>query len=187
MAIQNINIGNLVNDGLGDDLRTAFQKVNSNFSELQTSLTVTASNVANGARVFKQKSNNNLEFRTIFGEGALVVEELTDAIRITSLNTLGFTRIETQFGAIQAAEYSNIILTGGADIRTSTNGSSQIVVDTRKINGRSFYDVLTSIDFGPITSIYQNSIQFLISTGSYDFGTIDNPASINYDAGPILT
>jgi len=187
MAIQNINIGNLVNDGLGDDLRTAFQKVNANFSELQTSLTITASNVANGARVFKQKADNNLEFRTIFGEGAVVVEELTDAIRITSLNTVGFTRIETQFGAVQAAGYPQIVLTGGPDIRTSTNGGAQIVVDTKRVGGKSFYDVLTSIDFGPITSVYQNSIQFLISTGNYDFGTIDNPSLISYDAGPILT
>ena len=28
MAIQTINIGNQVNDGLGDDLRSAFQEVN---------------------------------------------------------------------------------------------------------------------------------------------------------------
>ncbi len=34
MAIQTINLGNVVNDGLGDDLRTAFQKVNANFTEL---------------------------------------------------------------------------------------------------------------------------------------------------------
>ena len=27
MTIQTINIGNVVNDGLGDDLRTAFEKV----------------------------------------------------------------------------------------------------------------------------------------------------------------
>jgi hypothetical protein len=187
MAIQKINIGNIVNDGLGDDLRTAFQKVNSNFSELQTALTINASNLANGAKIFKQKANNNLEFRTIFGEGGIIVEELTDAVRVTSLNTAGFTRIETQFGAIQAAGYPEIILTGGPDIRTSTNGGAQVVIDTRRIGGRSFYDVLTSIDFGPITSVYQNSIQFLISTGNYDFGTIDNPSSINYDAGPILT
>jgi len=34
MAIQIINIGNAVNDGSGDDLRTAFVKVNNNFAEL---------------------------------------------------------------------------------------------------------------------------------------------------------
>jgi hypothetical protein len=34
MAIKKINIGNSVNDGSGDDLRTAFNKVNENFAEL---------------------------------------------------------------------------------------------------------------------------------------------------------
>ena len=34
MAIQTINIGQNVNDGTGDDLRTAFDKVNDNFTYL---------------------------------------------------------------------------------------------------------------------------------------------------------
>ena len=31
MAIQNINLGTYANDGTGDDLRSAFTKVNDNF------------------------------------------------------------------------------------------------------------------------------------------------------------
>ena len=34
MAIQTINIGSSANDGTGDPLRTAFDKVNDNFVEL---------------------------------------------------------------------------------------------------------------------------------------------------------
>jgi hypothetical protein len=34
MAIQIINIGQTANDRKGDSLRTAFQKINSNFTEL---------------------------------------------------------------------------------------------------------------------------------------------------------
>ena len=34
MAIQVINIGSYANDGTGDDLRTAFDKINDNFSQL---------------------------------------------------------------------------------------------------------------------------------------------------------
>lgn len=34
MAIQTINLGTYANDGTGDDLRTAFQKVNANLVEL---------------------------------------------------------------------------------------------------------------------------------------------------------
>jgi len=34
MALQNINLGTYSNDGTGDDLRTAFEKVKANFIEL---------------------------------------------------------------------------------------------------------------------------------------------------------
>ena len=34
MALQLINIGSIADDGTGDDLRTAFQKINSNLSEI---------------------------------------------------------------------------------------------------------------------------------------------------------
>jgi hypothetical protein len=38
MALQTINLGTYANDGTGDDLRTAFEKVNSNLTELYSSL-----------------------------------------------------------------------------------------------------------------------------------------------------
>ena len=34
MAQQTINVGNVANDGQGDPIRTAFEKTNSNFTEL---------------------------------------------------------------------------------------------------------------------------------------------------------
>ena len=34
MTVNTINIGNIANDGTGDDLREAFIKVNNNFLEL---------------------------------------------------------------------------------------------------------------------------------------------------------
>lgn len=38
MALQTINLGTYPNDGTGDDLRTAFQKVNANLTELYSSI-----------------------------------------------------------------------------------------------------------------------------------------------------
>jgi hypothetical protein len=44
MAIQLVNVGGLPNDGEGDPLRTAFQKINNNFTYLQqTSTNITSS------------------------------------------------------------------------------------------------------------------------------------------------
>lgn len=45
MALQTINIGTMPNDGNGDTLRTAFDKINDNFSELEQS-TIISSQVA---------------------------------------------------------------------------------------------------------------------------------------------
>lgn len=47
MSLQTINLGNYANDGTGDDLRTAFEKVNSNFNNLET----VADNIANGVNL----------------------------------------------------------------------------------------------------------------------------------------
>ena len=49
MPIQTINIGNYANDGLGDDLRVAFQKVNANILELYS--TVYGANVGSVAPI----------------------------------------------------------------------------------------------------------------------------------------
>ena len=66
MTIETINIGNYANDGTGDDLRTAFEKVNANFSELTGTVNiVNGANVGAGAGIFAQRNEVNLEFRTI--------------------------------------------------------------------------------------------------------------------------
>jgi len=38
ISLQQINLGGYANDGTGDDLRTAFEKVNGNFSEIQAAI-----------------------------------------------------------------------------------------------------------------------------------------------------
>lgn len=66
MAIQTINLGNYANDGTGDDLRTAFQKVNANFAEINTTINVnSAENIGTGTGLFYQKNLNILEFKTL--------------------------------------------------------------------------------------------------------------------------
>lgn len=48
MTMQTINIGTLANDGAGDPLRTAFQKVNNNFSELYSAAVLTSTATTTG-------------------------------------------------------------------------------------------------------------------------------------------
>ena len=57
MALQNINIGNIANDGTGDSLRIAFDKVNKNFLDIEarSTIQVEAENLGNGSGVFYNK------------------------------------------------------------------------------------------------------------------------------------
>jgi len=54
MPIQTISIGNYANDGTGDDLRTAFQKVNANFA------TISSEAIVNGSYTVSLDANGNL-------------------------------------------------------------------------------------------------------------------------------
>ncbi len=66
MTIELINLGQYANDGTGDDLRTAFEKVNNNFTTLNLTLGVTnATNVGTGAQFYKAKTESTLQFRTL--------------------------------------------------------------------------------------------------------------------------
>jgi hypothetical protein len=68
ITVQQINLGSYPNDGSGDDLRTAFEKVNSNFNLLFSESNVTTGiNLGGGTGVLFQKnpSTLNLEFKTL--------------------------------------------------------------------------------------------------------------------------
>ena len=69
MTIESINVGNLANDGTGDDLREAFIKVNDNFTELSnsiTSLPIQGENLGvSGEGIFAGKNVNTLQFKEI--------------------------------------------------------------------------------------------------------------------------
>ena len=181
MAIQTINLGNIVNDGLGDDLRTAFQKVNANFAELSTTSSTTASNTGSiGAGVFKQKVGADLQFKKIASGNKITVVEGDDAIVISNNQLDAFTQITTNTGIARASENIAITLQGGTNINVTANGSVITVgeiVNTVKL--------ISDLDFGPIGSNYENAIQYILSVGDYDFGTWEQPSDIGYDAGTI--
>ena len=187
MAIQTINIGNVVNDGLGDDLRTAFQKVNANFTDLAQQLTVTATNTGTtGAAVFKEKVGADLRFRRIVNGTKITVEELDNSIRINNTEQDAFTRIETESNFLVAANPGHISISGTDNITTSANPSTRtITIDTRLNISR----ILTDYDFGPIYFDYDQgtffTTQFLLSNSNVDFGTITNPGTISLDLGEI--
>lgn len=65
MSIVQVNLGQHPNDGAGDDLRTAFEKANANFDELDRTRVIFAQNLGDGAPLFFDKIGNDLRFRSI--------------------------------------------------------------------------------------------------------------------------
>jgi hypothetical protein len=182
MAIQTINLGNVVNDGLGDDLRTAFEKVNANFSELLTTFTLTGANAQEvGAKVFKEKTGSILKFKNLVSGTKIVVTEYDNSIEIRSTQPEAFTSITTNAGIVQAGDNTNIAIQGGNNI-TVTGSTPYITVDTNlDLNA-----LLLGFDFGPVGNQYTTALQVLSAAANVDFGTFPNPGPFNIDLGALV-
>jgi len=182
MTIQTINIGNQVNDGSGDDLRTAFQKVNANFSDLGTQLTITGANMGGvGVGIFKQKTGSTLEFKSLISGSKISVDEFTDTIRIRSTAPDAFTQIDTNAGTVLASTFPAITLQGGEDIDVTTLGSTITVNNVIPVT-----HTLTTFDFGYITGGFDYTTQLALATANIDFGTISLQAALDLDCGSIV-
>ncbi len=191
MTVQTINIGNQVNDGLGDDLRTAFQKVNANFTDLSAQLTITASNVgATGAGVFKQKVGTDLEFKNLVSGTKILLDETDTAIIINNTEPDAFIRFDTDSGSMLASTHQQITLGGTAapgsvtsrkDIEVTVSGSSVLFKTIIPVT-----DILTSYDFGSITGEFDNAMQLIYAASNIDFGFITLPGTVSLDCGTIV-
>ena len=191
MTIQTINIGNVVNDGLGDDLRTAFQKVNANFSDLNAQLTITAANVNDtGVGVFKEKVGTELRFKKLVSGTKMLVTDTDTSIVLNNTAPDAFTRIETDAGAMLASTHQEITIAGAAapgsttsvkDIEVNAFGSTISIKTIIPVT-----DILTSYDFGAITGSFNNSMQALFAASNIDFGTITLPGRFDLDCGSIV-
>jgi hypothetical protein len=179
MAIQTINIGNAVNDGLGDDLRTAFQKVNANFTELNSSLTVTASNAGStGEGVFKQKVGANLEFKRLSAGTKILLDGRADDIIINNTQPDAFVRIDTESGVVNASNNINLTIQGGNDVSVTAENNVISINTVLDLNS-----ILTNIDFGDLSSTTLFPTQVALDAANVDFGTIVNPGRITLNFG----
>ena len=120
MAIQKVNIGTIANDGTGDDLREAFVKVNSNFTELdaRSPEQTTAANLgSSGQGVFGQLVGSELQFKKIVGGSA--VNLVSDA------NTITINSTATGLPSLQVfADNNNITLDANGNSLTLAGGGN---------------------------------------------------------------
>jgi hypothetical protein len=191
MTIQTINIGNVVNDGLGDDLRTAFQKVNANFSDLSAQLTITASNVGNaGVGVFKEKVGTDLRFKKLISGTKMLLDESVDTVTVNNTSPDAFIRIDTDAGAMLASTYQQITMAGTAAPGSTTSRKDiEVTAFGSTVSFKTIIpvtDILTSYDFGTINGAYTNAVQVALQSANIDFGTVLLPGRIDIDCGAIV-
>jgi hypothetical protein len=191
MTVQTINIGNQVNDGLGDDLRTAFQKVNANFSELSAQLTITVGTAATtGINIFKEKVGAELVFKGLVSGTKMLLDDTGDNIIFNNTAPDAFIRFDTDAGSVLASSFQQLTLQGTAapgsttsrkDIEVTASGSSIRFKTIIPVT-----DILTSYDFGVINGQFNNAMQVVYAASNIDFGTITLPGRQDLDCGTII-
>jgi hypothetical protein len=142
MAIQLINVGQIANDGTGDDLREAFVKINQNFEELdlRDDEQTTASNLGNiGQGIFFNRVNYDLQFKKITGGDNITLSADNEKIIINASNVVTDITVTADTGSVTLDTSSSISIAGGDGITTSITGNtltitndyvSEIVEDT---------------------------------------------------------
>ena len=151
MPIQTINIGNYANDGLGDDLRTAFEKVNANFNLLNTTDTTAAANVGTGSGLFAQKSGTTLQFKSLKSGSNITLSSDGTSITINGSGNLS-SETSPSLGGNLNMNGNNII--GGGNIEATIYG-----IDIRTMSATS------GVDYGTFTE--PNTFTGMIDLGSF--------------------
>jgi hypothetical protein len=191
MTVQTINIGNQVNDGLGDDLRTAFQKVNANFSDLSAQLTITVGTAAtSGINIFKEKVGAELVFKGLVSGTKMRLDDTGDNIIVNNTSPDAFIRIDTDSNFVLASSFQQITLQGTAAPGSTTSRKDiEVTASGSSINFKTVIpvtDILTSYDFGVINGQFNNAMQVVYAASNIDFGTITLPGRQDLDCGTIV-
>jgi hypothetical protein len=153
MTIQTIDVGGYANDGTGDDLRTAFEKVNANFATLGTDGPVQdGENLGAGVAIFAQRNatDPNLEFKTLTStDSSVEITSTTTTVNLKNKSTL-VNDADPTLGADLKLNGRKITLgqVGGGDIETPVFG-----IDIRNLNSLISLMITSnsvSLDFGSI-------------------------------------
>lgn len=213
MTLQVINLGNVANDGAGDDLRTAFEKVNANFTLLEIDAAdTTGTNLGSlGARVFKEVTNNDMKFRRLVAGYNMNVVETDNTIEFSMSGANNIIMVSDN-GSLIAAPGGSINILGGTGITVTANENSKTLtivgglvneseptlssnldadgndlINVNNINGTNWDNVvgkLFNMDFGAIPNSFNNMLDFLVRFVDVDMGTITAPSAYIVDMGP---
>jgi hypothetical protein len=193
MAIQNINVGVLANDGTGDDLREAFIKVNQNFDDVDLRINAftnqTAENIGPaGFGVFAQETAEVFQFRKLLPDP---LNPETMSIRISDDGTslyLSSTQAQTRFTdgtrsvSTPAEQFIQITGTGGAQATVGTNTDGNIITIDSLLSRETAPSLSANLDannnnitnVAELNGITANELEEIFG---WDFGDFDTTAS----------
>ena len=168
MARQNINLGTDPNDGEGDNLRTAFDKVNDNFIEVYTAGPVGSNIVISGNVISSNVTNANIELSPN-GIGKVVVK---NDLRpdTTNLRYLGDANLRFRGAYVGTAGINS---TG--DIVTTGNISANNIQYT----GEVFVGDLKGSVFADDSTVIVDAIDNAIFADTGVFGTSVQATALN--------
>ena len=153
MAKQTVNLGSSANDGTGDPLRTAFDKINDNFDELYLYSTAASGNniTITGNTIASDNTNGNVIIDPN-GTGRLVIATGAE-IRLTDHTDNGVAYVDAD-GDIQTSgaftfDGTNVATTGSISVNT------RLLLEDNRITTQTSND---DIDLDPNGSGYVNFV-----------------------------
>ncbi len=124
MSVKTINIGQLANDGTGDDIRTAFDKVNDNFQDLNARFPTAATGEnlgATGEGIFESATNSKLSFKNIIGGDNITLTSSLTGITITAPSSLDQLIAVSNNGTVTVTRGQTMSIQGSNGITTYCN------------------------------------------------------------------
>ena len=156
MAIQTINLGTYANSSTGDDLRTAFEKVNANFAFLDLTSAVDAVNIGTGTGVYSSKSGDYIQLKSLVAGTDMVITGTSSEITLSSL--IDITRdTAPALGGNLSLNSFNVTGTGNVNITGSmtSTGNTTIGGDVA-VNGGDLTTTATTFNLVNTTATTVN-------------------------------
>lgn len=138
MAIELVNLGNTSNDGTGDDLRTAFEKVNDNFTYLDGVAEQTGVNLGTtGPTVFKSLENNVFFFRRLIAGENIAITENSNTLEIANTQPESRFTVVGDSGSLTAGAGIGLNIVGAESITVGVDNNSKTITITGRLENET--------------------------------------------------
>ena len=182
-AKQVINIGTTANDGTGDPLRSAFDKVNDNFTELYTDDAGDVNSIVAGTSISVSSATGDVTVTNsapnathtgeVTGSGALTITNNAVTTAKILNDNVTHDKLENRY----TAEVAISTRTGTVAFDFSAGSSFKIAGD---LTGAYTINI-TNYKKGQVVTIYPLKAQSVTLTGGSGTGVFNKVAGVNYD------